>query len=85
MEKELVLDYYEEFDDYDSLRGQTLINKDEDIYFDVYNLDECPEDALIERNLFNADDFVRVLNKGIELAQKGYTKVIIGEVQTEDD
>ena len=85
MGKELVLDYYESYDDYEDLRGQTLINKEENIYFDVSNLSECPEDAIIGRNLFDADGYVSALNKGIELAHKGYTSVIIGEAQREND
>lgn len=71
----LTLDYNE--DDYEGIYRQNIEDKENDIHFCVGNLDDCPEDATINRDLFNANDYVRALNKGIELAEKGYTKVEI--------
>ncbi len=80
MEKILKLDiYYTEDIDSWGDRSQTIIDKDNDINFGVCNLTDCPEDATIDRNLFNSNDYIRALNKGIELANKGYTKVVAGE------
>lgn len=75
----LTLKVYEEIDRYDDyIRGHE-VHYDEDgvkIDFSAYNLNECPEDAIIERNLFNACDYIRALNKGIELAKMGYDQVV---------
>lgn len=80
MEKILKLDiYYTEDIDSWGDKSQTIIDKDNDINFGVCNLTDCPEDATIDRNLFNSNDYIRALNKGIELANKGYTKVVAGE------
>ena len=47
------------------------------IEFRVCNLDECPENAIICRNLFNAEDFIKVLKLGMQLAKEGYTDLEI--------
>lgn len=86
MEKILKLDiYYTEDMDIGGDRSQTIIDKENDINFGVSNLTECPEDAIIGRDLFNSDDYIRALNKGIELANKGYTKVVAGERIKEEE
>lgn len=84
-EKELKVDVYCEEDVYEGTVAQSIVNKENDIYFEVHNLSECPEDAIINRNLFNAEDYIRVLNKGIELAQKGYTKVVGNFIESEEE
>ena len=68
--KPLVLDYSESKDDYEDIRGQELYNEIEKINFSVYNLADCPEDAIIGRDLFTADDYIDALHKGMELAKK---------------
>lgn len=45
------------------------------VRFSVYNLDECPEDAIIGRELFDASDYLRAVRYGIELAKQGYDSV----------
>ena len=70
----------EEFDDYESVvESQELLDPDDDmrLVFDVRNFTFCPEDAIVERGLFNASDYIRALNKGIELAKAGYDRVEI--------
>lgn len=74
---ELQLKVFEEIDEYeDEVRYQEINNKDNDIKFSVHNMDFCPEDAIISRDLFSANDYINALNKGIELAKKGYDKVV---------
>lgn len=73
-EKILTLRVYEEGDGY-STTSQEIYDKEHDISFSVYNLCECPEDAIIGRDLFNANDYIKALNKGISIAHKGITKV----------
>lgn len=84
-EKELVLDVLYEEDEYVGERRQSISNDEQNIHFGVGNLDECPEDAIIGRDLFIADDYITALNKGIELAKKGYTKVIGNYIKDEEE
>lgn len=49
-----------------------FINNDM-MQFSVSNLCECPEDAIIGRDLFDADDYLRAVRTGMRLAQEGYT------------
>lgn len=70
----------EEFDDYEGVvESQELLDPDDDmrLVFDVRNFTFCPEDAIVERGLFNASDYIGALNKGIELAKAGYDRVEI--------
>lgn len=83
--KPLVLDYSESKDDYEDVRGQELYNEIEKIDFSVYNLADCPEDAIIGRDLFTADDYIDALCKGMELAKKGYTDIEINEIESEEE
>lgn len=84
-EKELILDviYSEDYCGYVSNQG--IYNEEHKINFGVSNLSECPEDAIIERDLFSADDYIKALNKGIELAKKGYTKVSGNFIKEEEE
>lgn len=83
--KPLVLDYSESKDDYEDIREQELYNEIEKINFSVYNLADCPEDAIIGRDLFTADDYIDALCKGMELAKKGYTDIEINEIESEEE
>ena len=75
--------YYSE-DEYGGIYSEEIYDYDNNICFNVSNLDECSEDAIIERGLFNSEDYISALNKGIELAKKGYTKVIGKHIQEEE-
>lgn len=70
-------------DDFGDVRGEEIEQNEENISFSVFNLDECPEDAIIGRGLFNTDDYINALNQGIELAKKGYTGVAYYAEQNE--
>lgn len=78
-DKILYLDYEEEYE-YDTIiRYQEIFNNEEHIRYSVCNLNECPEDAIIGRDLFDVDDYIKALKLGIELARKGYTDIKIKE------
>lgn len=68
--------------DDDEQTGQMLFDTDGRCVFCVYNLNECPEDAIIRRSLFTADDYINAVKYGVQLAQQGYTDVEIDEVRT---
>ena len=72
-------------DDFGDVRGEEIEKNEENISFSVFNLDECPEDAIIGRNLFTTDDYIGALNQGIELAKKGYTGVAYYAEQNEKE
>lgn len=72
-------------DDFGDVRGEEIEKNEENISFSVFNLDECPEDAIIGRNLFTTDDYISALNQGIELAKKGYTGVAYYAEQNEKE
>lgn len=76
-----VFDRYEYYED--NLVSEEVFSKDNDnIHFYVCNLNECPEDAIICRDLFNATDYINTLKLGMKLAQKGYTEI---EVEVTDE
>lgn len=85
MEKILKLDIFVVENSYEGIYRENIHDEDNDIHFDVNNLNECPEDAIIGRDLFDSNDYIRALNKGIELANKGYTKVEFGKEIKEKD
>lgn len=58
------------------MREQSVYDPETDEeLFCVYDLIECPEDATINRDLFDADDYLRAVRYGIELAKAGYDEV----------
>lgn len=65
----------EEEDEYNGITSSQTVYDGDKTVFDVWNLEECPEDAIIDRSLFNAFDWLRAVKYGIELAQQGYTNV----------
>ena len=71
-------------DYYGFVEQEEISSKDDcRVHFHVSNLNECPEDAIIGRDLFNAYDFINTLKLGMELGQEGYTKIDI-EVTDEE-
>lgn len=85
IEKILKLDVHVGEDIYEGIYRESIHDNDNDIYFSVNNLSECPEDAIIGRDLFDSNDYIRALNKGIELANKGYTRVEFGKEIKEEE
>lgn len=55
--------------DYDNFKGE----------FFVQDLWDCPEDACIGRDLFNAPDFLEAIRFGMDLARKGYDDIEVIE------
>lgn len=80
MDKVLTLDYivyediyYEGINTGEAIEGKT--DDETEIYFNAHNLCDCPEDATIDRDLFNAYDYVKALKLGMKLAKEGYTDI----------
>lgn len=83
-EKILTVNVIYDEDEYVGPIRQEISNEDQNIHFAVCNLSECPEDAIIGRDLFDADAYIRSLNKGIELAEKGFTKVSANYIKEDE-
>ena len=59
-------------------------NVDEKVKYYVYDLTECPGDAIIGRDLFDARDFIRVLQLGFTIAKRGYDCITVEEEPWEE-
>lgn len=53
--------------------GVRVFDDNDNMVFSVYNLNECPEDAIIGRDLFDEQDFINAVKLGMKLVQEGYT------------
>ena len=62
-----------ETDSDDFAVGVSVFDKNDNMVFSVWNLNECPEDAVIGRDLFDEQDFIKAVKLGMQLAQEGYT------------
>lgn len=63
--------YYEHQEVTDPDTGKTV--------FSVYNLADCPEDAIIGRSLFSAYNWLEAVKYGMALASQGYDDVTLRE------
>ena len=72
-----------EKDDYDDIVYSELTGEDDSIKYCVSNLNECPEDAIIGRSLFDTLDYVEALRIGMALAKDGYTDIEVIETINE--
>lgn len=57
------------------------------IHYHVNNLDECPEDAIIGRDLVSAYEWLDAVRLGMQLAREGVTGLDVTDeiVRDEDD
>lgn len=60
-------------DDYP--RIQHLEDSAGNLLYDVRNLTDCPEDAIILRDLVSAEEIVEFIELGMKLATEGYTSI----------
>lgn len=69
--------FIEEKEDYDTcgIGYQKITDESGNRLFSVYNLCECPEDAIIGRDLFDAQDYINAVKFGMKLAQNGYNDI----------
>lgn len=54
------------------------------MYMNFHDLDECPEDAVIGRDLFDASDYINAIRFGFRLANIGYDEIVVKELPWED-
>ena len=72
-EKMKVLALVDEEDDWGMCSQEVYDGKSQ--LFRVYDLTDCPEDAIIGRDLFDAYQWLKAVRYGMELAKQGYTSV----------
>lgn len=79
--KTKVLKGYYSDDEYGGDFSQEVYD-DKKCLFRVANLCECPEDAIIGRDLFDAGDYISAIEYGMELARQGYSQI---EIEWEEE
>lgn len=52
-------------------------NPNIDIYFKAFDMCECPEDATLNRDLFNGNDYLKAIELGMKLANLGYDGIAV--------
>lgn len=65
----------EENDEYGSLHAQMVEDEDGNELYCVCNLTDCPEDAVIYRDLVSASQWIGAVEYGMRLARQGYTSI----------
>jgi hypothetical protein len=65
----------EDGDDIDPINVQTVKDEAGNIYYEVCDLNDCPEEAVIGRSLFSANDYIAAVRFGIQLHDMGYDDV----------
>lgn len=73
---------YELDEDYggDAHRCEHLYDGDTEVY-DVCNLNECPEDAILARDLIDSYEAARLIRLGMDYAAEGYSDIEINYVE----
>lgn len=71
-------------DSYGDEVSHTLLRDGKSV-FRVHNLNECPEDAIIGRDLFNGADAMNLIQMGYELGKRGDVVEFIERGATQED
>lgn len=69
-------------DYYGFCNGEEVYDGDK-LLFDVYNLTDCPEDAIVERSLFSSSNWINAVRLGMELSRQGYDDVALEDATVE--
>jgi hypothetical protein len=69
----------------DFYRQEVIDDETGKTVYSVQDLTDCPEDAVIYRDLVSAYQFLDFVRYGIELASQGYTDIVAEEIEGEDD
>lgn len=80
MDKILHVNFITVKDSWGDVCGHKLNSPDSKKFvFTAYNLCECPEDATVNRDLFNGYDYLDAIRRGMELAREGYTSIEVSD------
>lgn len=75
----------EEANSDDNIEHQKVVDDAGNTYFEVYNLDQCPEDAIIGRDLFTGSQYLEAVWLGMRLAKEGYEDIKYYYIDAEED
>ena len=67
-------------DEDDFAVGVSLFDQNDTLAFSAWNLNACPEAAVIGRDLFDELDFLKAVQLGISRAKQGYDVVDFTDV-----
>ena len=82
MDKILHVNFITVKDSWGDVCGHKLNSPDSEKFdFTAYNLCEYPEDATVNRDLFNGDDYLDAIQLGMELAREGYTSIEVTDIE----
>ena len=74
------------WDDEDTPCLQKIVCEDApEVRYRVYNLNDCPEDATINRDLFDAYQYLEAVQLGMNLAAEGFTNINVEDIEWEKD
>ena len=80
MDKILHVNFITVKDSWGDVCGHELDSPDSEKFgFTAYDLCEYPEDATIDRDLFNGYDYLDAIQLGMELAREGYTSIEVSD------
>lgn len=65
----------------DCLGRQAVKTAKGKVIFQVTDLTYCPEDATIYRDLFNAEQYIKTLKLGMQLAEHGYDDIEVERIE----
>lgn len=65
--------------------GQEVYDEHGKMLYNVHNLTDCPEDAVIYRDLFSAYDWIDAIKFGMKLAEQGYDSIVVNDVTEEQE
>ena len=87
MDKILTLDFITNEDNWGIATSEEVhgtSDKGTKIDYYVHDLSDCPEDAILGRDLFSGYEFIETLQLGMKLAHEGYTDIVLNEVSEDD-
>lgn len=81
--------FYHDEDSYGIEVGHAIQNTTEEdgieVDFRAYDLWESPEDATLNRSLFNGYEYISALELGIKLAQLGYDSIEVEHIDNNEE
>ena len=89
MGKPYKVKFYHDEDSYGIEVGHEIQNATEEdgikVDFRAYDLCECPEDATLNRSLFNGYEYISALKLGMKLAQLGYDSIEVEHIDGDEE
>ncbi len=87
MEKLLTVDFVTDEDNWGCTTSEEIHGFSEngtEINYSVHDLSECPEDAIIGRDLFSGAEYLEAIELGMRLAREGYAGILCNYIKEED-